>query len=312
MSLTTTVAPSSVDAGAASGTEAHCAKNTSGPHHATEFLRALLANGPISAATVMVSAVSAGYAWRTVQRAADRIGAVRRKDGMRGGWVWALDPDPKAPTANWTHRAWPMAGPPAAPETRAGSCSAAGMLASEQRSAASVTPPSLTPRKPEGATPPSDVLPASNGEIQGRVGEPPAQVSKRFPNKVNRSALLTELGGETSQNLAAPVALTSLISARSKETEAVANQVVATEQRLAALPVSAQITAQKLAEPAPSPSAEAGRALPGAFADHRWRCVRCLAAARMPERFERCPTGQALWDEGATPGTRTTTNGGAA
>ena len=200
---------------------------TVAPSSADEFLRTLLASGPISAATVMASAASAGYAWRTVQRAADRIGAVRRKDGMRGGWVWALDPDPKAP------------------------------------------------RGPEDATAPRDVPPASHGEVQGRFGEPRAQVSQitqRSLNKVNSHAL-TEIGGEASQNLA---------------------------------------------EPAPSPSAEeascdlppADRELHGAFAAHRWRCVHCLAATRMPERFERCPTGRLLWDRCATSGTSAITPGG--
>lgn len=37
------------------------------------------------------------------------------------------------------------------------------------------------------------------------------------------------------------------ISARARETKAVAHQIVATEQRLAALPISAQLTAQDLA-----------------------------------------------------------------
>ena len=40
----------------------------------------------------------AGYAWRTVQRAATRrLGIVPMKDGMRGGWVWSLPADAKAP-----------------------------------------------------------------------------------------------------------------------------------------------------------------------------------------------------------------------
>lgn len=61
------------------------------------FLRGLLANGPMTAKAVKADADGAGYAWRTVQRAAQRIGADRRKDGMKGGWVWALTPAAKAP-----------------------------------------------------------------------------------------------------------------------------------------------------------------------------------------------------------------------
>lgn len=62
------------------------------------FLRSLLATGPMSAKAIKADADGAGYAWRTVQRAASRIGAERRKEGMKGGWVWALTPaDSKAP-----------------------------------------------------------------------------------------------------------------------------------------------------------------------------------------------------------------------
>lgn len=58
------------------------------------FLRGLLADGPQSAKSIKADADGAGYAWRTVQRAAERIGVERRKEGMRGGWVWALvDPE---------------------------------------------------------------------------------------------------------------------------------------------------------------------------------------------------------------------------
>ena len=55
-----------------------------------DFLRSLLADGPVSAKSIKADADGAGYAWRTVHRAADRLGVERRKDGMKGGWVWAL------------------------------------------------------------------------------------------------------------------------------------------------------------------------------------------------------------------------------
>lgn len=61
------------------------------------FLRGLLAVGPMSAKVIKTDADGAGYAWRTVQRAAQRIGAERRKEGMKGGWVWALKSATKAP-----------------------------------------------------------------------------------------------------------------------------------------------------------------------------------------------------------------------
>lgn len=55
------------------------------------FLRGLLQEGPQSAKCIKGDADGAGYAWRTVQRSADRMGVERRKEGMKGGWVWALD-----------------------------------------------------------------------------------------------------------------------------------------------------------------------------------------------------------------------------
>ena len=54
------------------------------------FLRGLLADGPLPAKAIKADADGAGYAWRTVQRTADRLGVERRKEGLRGGWVWAL------------------------------------------------------------------------------------------------------------------------------------------------------------------------------------------------------------------------------
>lgn len=60
------------------------------------FLRMLLAEGPLTAKTIKADADGAGYQWRTVQRSSTRIGVVKRKEGMKGGWVWALD-DPTPP-----------------------------------------------------------------------------------------------------------------------------------------------------------------------------------------------------------------------
>lgn len=54
------------------------------------FLRGLLADGPMPAKAIKADADGAGYGWRTVHRAADRLGVERRKEGMKGGWVWAL------------------------------------------------------------------------------------------------------------------------------------------------------------------------------------------------------------------------------
>ena len=54
------------------------------------FLRGVLADGPVPAKVIKADADGAGYAWRTVQLAATRLGVERRKEGMKGGWVWAL------------------------------------------------------------------------------------------------------------------------------------------------------------------------------------------------------------------------------
>lgn len=54
------------------------------------FLRGLLMDGPVPAKQVQTDANGAGYAWRTVQAAANRIDVQRRKEGMKGGWLWSL------------------------------------------------------------------------------------------------------------------------------------------------------------------------------------------------------------------------------
>ncbi len=58
------------------------------------FLRGVLADGPQPAKAVMAMARAAGYSCDQVQRAARRLGVERRKDGMAGGWRWAL-PSPE-------------------------------------------------------------------------------------------------------------------------------------------------------------------------------------------------------------------------
>ncbi|MCC7100389.1 MAG: AAA family ATPase [Rubrivivax sp.] len=54
------------------------------------FLRGLLADGPVPAKAIKADADGAGYSWDQVKRASLRIGAEKRKEGMAGGWVWAL------------------------------------------------------------------------------------------------------------------------------------------------------------------------------------------------------------------------------
>jgi putative DNA primase/helicase len=54
------------------------------------FLRGLLAEGPVAVKGIKGDADGAGYSWDQVKRASLRIGVEKRKDGLRGGWVWSL------------------------------------------------------------------------------------------------------------------------------------------------------------------------------------------------------------------------------
>ncbi|MBX9835902.1 MAG: AAA family ATPase [Burkholderiaceae bacterium] len=60
------------------------------------FLRGVLADGPVPAKTVFSEASGAGYSRDQIQRTARKIGVDRRKAGMSGGWVWALDTEDSA------------------------------------------------------------------------------------------------------------------------------------------------------------------------------------------------------------------------
>ena len=59
---------------------------------AAEWLRSLLVGGGVPTDTVKEEAKAAGYAWATLRRARDEIGAKSRKTAMGGGWVWELPP----------------------------------------------------------------------------------------------------------------------------------------------------------------------------------------------------------------------------
>lgn len=65
---------------------------------AVEFLRSLLLDGPQPAKTIRSDGENAGHTWRTMHRAADKLNVDRRKEGMRGGWVWRLPLAAKMPT----------------------------------------------------------------------------------------------------------------------------------------------------------------------------------------------------------------------
>lgn len=79
--------------------EANQDQDDDSPADVEAFVRGCLAGGPIPAKAFQVDAVGAGYAWRTVQRIAKRLGAESRKDGMHGGWRWGFHNAPKAPTS---------------------------------------------------------------------------------------------------------------------------------------------------------------------------------------------------------------------
>ncbi|TDG02092.1 topoisomerase [Paraburkholderia guartelaensis] len=57
---------------------------------ATVMLADLLADGPVMASRLAWDAQGAGYSWKTMQRAARKLGVEKRKVSMSGGWQWAL------------------------------------------------------------------------------------------------------------------------------------------------------------------------------------------------------------------------------
>lgn len=57
---------------------------------ASDWLRELLADGGRPAAEVKAETDAAGLNWRTVHRAADSLGVVRRKSAFGTGWKWSL------------------------------------------------------------------------------------------------------------------------------------------------------------------------------------------------------------------------------
>ncbi len=59
---------------------------------AINFLREVLAEGPVSAKEVYKQAADACIAQRTIKRAKDELGIKAKKQGMDQGWVWILLP----------------------------------------------------------------------------------------------------------------------------------------------------------------------------------------------------------------------------
>lgn len=65
---------------------------------ATEFLRALLSSGPMSAVAVKSHAAGSGLTWSSIRRAKKPAGVVTKREGFGGAgeWTWALG-DQKSP-----------------------------------------------------------------------------------------------------------------------------------------------------------------------------------------------------------------------
>ena len=57
---------------------------------AVEFLRDLLADGPVASNDVKRQSREAGISERTLWRAKSQIGVIATKQGMEGGWTWEL------------------------------------------------------------------------------------------------------------------------------------------------------------------------------------------------------------------------------
>jgi len=65
---------------------------------AVDFLESLLADGPIPVKQIRAEAMGAGHAWRTIERAKKKAGVLAQKDGLKGGWLWAIEPEDRQRT----------------------------------------------------------------------------------------------------------------------------------------------------------------------------------------------------------------------
>ena len=58
-----------------------------------EFLKAILADGPVPVAKIREETKAAGHSWRTIVRAHEGLRVTTEKDGFSGGWSWRLPND---------------------------------------------------------------------------------------------------------------------------------------------------------------------------------------------------------------------------
>ncbi len=73
--------------------EAEAHDEDRGAHdEAEDWLRDLLADGPLSAKEVKRQAAEAGMAWRTIERAKKDLGIKPTKTRFDGGWEWSIKP----------------------------------------------------------------------------------------------------------------------------------------------------------------------------------------------------------------------------
>lgn len=67
----------------------------SSAREAADFLREVLALGMCPSKVIKQEAEEAGFAWRTVHRAADKLGVKKVKGGYQGEWYWSLPTAPE-------------------------------------------------------------------------------------------------------------------------------------------------------------------------------------------------------------------------
>jgi putative DNA primase/helicase len=69
-----------------------------------DFLCGLLADGATAAKSIKADADGAGYSWDQVKRASLRLGVEKRKEGLKGGWVWVLNAEGSTKGAKSAHK----------------------------------------------------------------------------------------------------------------------------------------------------------------------------------------------------------------